>query len=554
MEKSPRRLAWPVLHHDAWLVFIAALVIQTAVWMNYRHSPFYEGLICDAKYYADWARALMASHGVSHEVFYQAPFYAYFIAAIWSVCGTNPAAVFLAQIILNACAAALLFLMGRAYGGRQAGWLAALLYCFYGMLTFYALKLLSEIPAVFLHVLLAFLLTGKTSPLRRTAAGIACGLLILTKPHALLFVPLILIYLSLHPRRESLRARFCAAACFVIPVLLLAGAAVWHNFKIERRFVPVAANGGLNFYIGNSPEANGIFCYVDDISPGIGRQYQTARAAAEQKAGPLRTKAEVSDFWFREGIKCIREDWRRFLQLEWRKLTRLLSPIEYSSMFYLSFEQKHFTHGFRLLFVNFALLLPLAAAGAAALIRNWRAYLICWMMIFVTAFYVLIFFMDERFRLPMVPFLILIAAGGLVKGLQTVFRRSEPVGRRVGTALIMAMAAVLAAGGLKLDPGRPSVEHSLYLHVGDVYYERADYQKALEAYYQSFRLAGCNWEAEMEISKVIFAMGHKETALKLYRQALPNLSPAIRAEYLSDKNFASLQAIVAADKATNKIE
>ncbi len=529
--------------HGFWLVVAGSLALQGWVWLAYRHSPFYEGLICDAKQFLEWGRALLVAGGASRDVFYRAPLYPYLLWALWSVTGPSVTAALLLQALLNAATTALVFLMARRLGGQAAGWLAALLAALCGPLTFYAFKLLSETPAVFLQVLCAWLLMSARSRGRLAAAGAAGGLLALAKPQTLLTAPVLLLWVLLRADAGRFQARLADGLAFGLPILLLVSLTAAHNYSRESRLVLVAANGGANVYIGNHDKADGIFAYVPEMAPGIESQEASVREAAERAAGRPLTNAEVSAFWFRKALAFIRANPRRFLRLECIKIRRMLSAVEYSSMYYLTFERATLTPRLRWLFLDFALLWPLAGAGAAALLAcgRRRGLAVPAIMIGGTALNVLVFFADERFRLPMAPFFIAIAAAGLTHGWCAVRDRSRPPARRAELAALILLAGAAGGAATRLDPGRPSVDHTLHLFLGDLYFERGEFQRALDAFVLSSQMTPNNWESALGVSKTLYAMGRHGQALSLYRLARPPLGAILATAYDRDKDFAGLR-------------
>jgi hypothetical protein len=51
--------------------------------------------------------------------------------------------------------------------------------------------------------------------------------------------------------------RFPALGAWIAGMVLAILPATLHNYRAEGAFIPVAANGGINFYLGNGPEATG---------------------------------------------------------------------------------------------------------------------------------------------------------------------------------------------------------------------------------------------------------------------------------------------------------
>jgi 4-amino-4-deoxy-L-arabinose transferase-like glycosyltransferase len=90
-------------------------------------------------------------------------------------------------------------------------------------------------------------------------AGFATGIAALIRPIALL-VPAALFatFLLREDRRSPLVSRIALlyAVTFVVLIPL-----VVRNFMVFHAFIPISTNGGVNFWIGNNPEAGGYYWY-----------------------------------------------------------------------------------------------------------------------------------------------------------------------------------------------------------------------------------------------------------------------------------------------------
>ncbi len=83
--------------------------------------------------------------------------------------------------------------------------------------------------------------------------------------------------------------------------------------------------GGVNFYIGNNPEADGTY---RPLVPGkqIPRYEQSEpRRLAEAALGRPLTPREVSGYWLGRSLRWAREEPAAFLALQLRKLRRFWS-------------------------------------------------------------------------------------------------------------------------------------------------------------------------------------------------------------------------------------
>lgn len=538
-------------------VFCAALLVQAVLLTDYYlHSPFYSGLICDSKVYYKWAASILAGDWVGNEIFHQAPLYPYFVALLWLATGQGHLVVYAAQALLLACSCLMAFLIARNCFGLRPALAAGLLCAFYGTLNFYALKFLPDILGVFLHLWLAYLLIQAARPRQWLAAGFVCGLLIIARPHALMLLPMLLAWAVFLRAEGPVTFQKAAAglrqiAVFILPAAALVGLVALRNFSIERGLVLVSCNGGENFYMGNNPKADGIYCRLPGISPDIEHQKEDVKTAAEAGSGRKLTRAQVSTYWRDRGFAFIRGNFPAFLRLEARKLKRIFSGTEYTNMYFTWFEKPLYTKTLALPAAGFYLILPMAIIGAVLLAGRWRQLALLHIMILLSIINMLIFYVDERYRLPMIPFMIILGAGGIARLLGILGARNMPRVRKL-SALAVAAAALAATFHIaRTEPARLEVEPQLYYNLGEVYFDKGQYRQALDAFYRSSRLAANNWESAVGVSKTLFALGRPDMAAGLYRQAFPCLDRELQASFLRDRDLDGLRAYIAAQDQHN---
>ena len=78
-------------------IFVVGLLIRAVHIWQIRDAPFFPLLMGDAHSYHAWAQQLAAGDWVGSDVFYQAPLYPYFLAAVYSVLGADPLATRIVQ-------------------------------------------------------------------------------------------------------------------------------------------------------------------------------------------------------------------------------------------------------------------------------------------------------------------------------------------------------------------------------------------------------------------------------------------------------------------------
>src|SRR5262249_46453256 len=137
------------------------------------------------------------------------------------------------------------------------------------------------------------------------------------------------------------------------------------NVVIARDWSPLRSHGGVNFYIGNNPEADGTSRRVPGITADVVAQQQDARRVAETNVGRRLDDGEESAYFYGLGWKWMRLHPNDAAALFVRKLGYLFN----ASYVTLNTSSAFFAYDARtllaVLFVGPWLLLPLGLAGLA---------------------------------------------------------------------------------------------------------------------------------------------------------------------------------------------
>jgi hypothetical protein len=221
-----------------------------------------------------------------------------------------------------------------------------------------------------------------------TAAGA------LVRPAMLLFLPLWALWLAT-------RARWRAAIVFVAIVAACILPWTLRNHRVYGRWIAIASEGGVTFWTGNHPLARG----DGDLAanPDLKRAEIAFRAAH-----PGLTPEQLEPVYYRDALAWIRGHPADWLALVARKAFFTIVPLGPS--YALHSARYRIASA-----VPYLLLLPAAIAGAWRWRgRRWRgscAIAPLWLMAAATIVSGLIFFPQERFRLPVIdPALIVTAA------------------------------------------------------------------------------------------------------------------------------------------------
>jgi 4-amino-4-deoxy-L-arabinose transferase-like glycosyltransferase len=360
----------------------------------------------DEREYLSLARSLAAGRGFVYDAplqagpvqpFGRAPGYPAFLA----IAGPGPApddavpvAVKAVQAIIGGAGVVLAAVLAGRIGGRPAARLTAAITAVYPPLVWIASYAYSE--AIFWPLGLAIAWLCNRMLARRGAigpavwCGVATGAGVLIRPALIVFVAPVLAWLLV--RRQG---RTALAFGAVVALVLAPWTA--RNVRHYGRFVLVATEGGVTFWTGNNALAIG----EGDMAanPAIKIASQALRARY-----PDRNEEAMEPVYYRQALAWIRANPGRWLVLEGRKLFYLVVPVGPS---YTLHSARYFWASV----VSYGVLLSLAIAGAGRAGRRLAAVPGVWLMAVSAVAVCLIFFPQERFRLPVLDPVFAICAG-----------------------------------------------------------------------------------------------------------------------------------------------
>jgi 4-amino-4-deoxy-L-arabinose transferase-like glycosyltransferase len=307
----------------------------------------------------------------------------------------------IAQSFLGAAVVWLIALMaGRALGPRAA-MAAATIAAVYPPLVWMCAYVLSETLFSLVALGAAFVLDRAMDRARKHVtggagtllAGLLTGAATLVRPVMLFFLALALLWI-LRRHRPALAVAFLVGALAVI--------LPWtaRNYRVYDRLVLVASEGGVTFWTGNHPLARG--------DGDLAANPDLKRAELEFRKGHAGlTAEELEPLYYRDAIAYIADHPGWWLTLVARKAFFTIVPVGSS---YTLHSWRYATASI----ASYLLLLPLALAG---LTRLWNApgrptaLLLSAASALVAS---LVFFPQERFRIPVLDPTMIVCASALV--------------------------------------------------------------------------------------------------------------------------------------------
>lgn len=288
-------------------VFGLALAVRLAHLAALWRSPLGVTLVQDAAIYHAEALRIASGTPSPGASFFNVG-YPYVLAAIHVVAGPSPAVAQAVQCVAGALTAMFLVLAGRRLGLSPAGAaIAGALYAIYLPAVFYdALLLTPSVVQLLLAVSLVALARwrARRGAASLAAAGLCLGLASVLRSNLLPLGPLAGIFVGL---AAAGRRRGAVVAGFVALTLAPAAAVTIATGARSGEWVPVSANGGMNFWVGNHRGATGIY----EVAPFLGNRGADAEAAAFRDEAIRRTGragmgyAAASAYWTRETLREI---------------------------------------------------------------------------------------------------------------------------------------------------------------------------------------------------------------------------------------------------------
>jgi tetratricopeptide (TPR) repeat protein len=446
VESVIRASAW----RECWLPFASIALLAFALRYVYlleaRSMPLFNALIMDGESYGPWSDRIAAGDWLGDQIFYQAPLYPYFLALVKLTIGKSLWTIRIVQMAIGSLSCGILFLAGRRYFSRGAGIAAGVILALYPPAIFFDGCIQKTNLGLLWTVLLLLALARaveKPSFSRWLAAGVALGLLMLTREETLLLAPVVAVWILVARRSDPLplKARFIGGWIAGLSIALLPVAL--RNHKVGGEFVLTTSQAGSNFYIGNNPNATGSYVPLRPGRSNVAYERQDAVELAEQAVGHPLKPSEVSHYWFGQAFAFIHDEPGKWMGLMLHKAYLLLNAYEMPDA-----EDQYFYERYCPLlaildpFLNYGVVLPLAAAGIVLTRRRWREITILYTLLATLCAGVVIFYVFARYRYPLVPILVLFAGAAIVEAVAR-YRKSG-FGALTGAALALVAGAALA--------------------------------------------------------------------------------------------------------------
>jgi hypothetical protein len=489
----------------------------------------------DMHFYDDWARRIARGTFTDHLAFYGLPGYAYVLAFLYRILGYSPFVPGLLQACLDAGTAVLLYKISLRLFSPPAktklgvagivGVLSAVGWAFFIPAQAYSIILMPTACLVFVFWFLVWEIVkteNAPSALGCLAYGILIGVTATAVATVLFLTPLVLVALFVKLEAGNKPASRVLAIALLCCGLGAGTAPCWmHNVFVARDPVFLSAHSGINFWLGNNPEATG-YPHFPGLHAGQTQMLRDSIQLAEGAAGRTLRRSEVSAYWSTRARAYISGNLGSWTELMARKIANFWNAFEYDDLGVIENLRQQ---GVIFSGLRFGLVAILAIPGLFLSLSGFAKsrWIIAAILLHLAA--VIPTFITERYRLAAVPGLLIFAAFGLVYLWESVAQKNYWRCTIYGT--------ILFAAGLFITIPRhdPGLWATIAYNSGRLALESNDLSRAEQNLERAYAYVPANSEVNFALGNLRFAQGNHERAKFFYHAALglePNHLGALR--------------------------
>ena len=501
------------------LSFFAIVALAAGIRIAYalasRHSPFFSNPDLASLFYDKWARQIAAGDWIGTRVFFMGPLYPYFLAVVYKIAGPGLLTVKIIQGVLGALTAGLTFLLAREIFGKVAGLIAGFIAALYVPFIFYDSSILFPVLATLLNTaMLYFLYRGllRGAAGNYLAAGLLAGLSAAGNASVLAFGPLAVGFILLYGK-APLGQKVRKAAMFVIGVAVVVTPITLRNAVLGKDFVPLTSNAGLNLFIGNNERSTG--AYVKPLELDVYKDPE-GEGIAEAAMGRQLKPSEVSVYWRNRALEYIRANPGDFASNLLRKTFYFWSVYEVPQIEHLPFE-KRYSWLLRIPSPSFGIVCPLGILGIVLALRKRKE---AWLLLLFMLSYsstIVVFFVVARYRLPMVPALMVFASYTVWWWIRSVAGRRYR-GFLVSLGVFAALYVLVHVNFYRIDPLSGFAQS--HYRLGTIQEKKGRFDDALASYLKAVELDPKMASAHVNLGILRSRMQHFEDAEASLKRAL----------------------------------
>ncbi|MDF1545963.1 MAG: glycosyltransferase family 39 protein [bacterium] len=524
--KSTERVASRPIAKDLVLILAIGTAVRVIYNLSLPDSPFFGMYFLDSQVLNSSAKDIL-SGSTSDLAYFRAPLYPYLLALVYKLFGVTPWAVIIFQNLLGLSTAIVVYRFAEELFSRVVALWSGIICSVYPTLVFFEGETMITSLAVFLYTASVYGMwkaSESDSVARTLGAGVIMGLAAITRPTIIplaLIFPVVLLYRHGWSQVLAVTKRSIVfGGAILIPVLPV----TFRNVLIGGEPVLISTQGGVNFYIGNNEDADGLTV----VSPGpqlrIGKYqdniWTSSMDEANHRAGRELTQSEVSSFWTGEALKWISSNPSRFSTLYLKKLWLFWHGQEVFNNKSLYYAAEYSWYMKTLLWQNWlnfpsGVVLPFMFTGIiVSLFRDRKALLPC-LYLLSSGFLMSLFFVCSRFRQPLMPIAIMMSVYGAIIMVRY-FREKRSRGVLIAATTLVFTIGLNSGGNIE-----SRINRSQFLAIlGGIYEQKNQPDHAISQYKQALELMPDNMQVYGFLANALFNKNEYARANEVYSTAL----------------------------------
>ena len=518
-------------------VLCFAFLVRLVYLIETTDSPFFDVPMVDAHFNDKWAKDILAGDWLSLEygVLWKPPLYPYLLAIVYAIFGTNIFTAKLIQVLAALAGYYVLYLIGRQHFGSVVAGLGLCMASLYGTFIHFEGELEVVTMVTFFNILALYLLSKdplNAGPLQWFGAGLVLALSALVRPTILLFVPMALVWIFfIFHRVSSLGKALKPAILVTLGVVLLIAPVTIRNYVVGKELVLISGNGGISLYLGNNAD------YEENLAIREGLMWDRLVTEPFRALGKnTLTFPEEDRYWVSKVKDFLREDPAAFTELLLKKAALFWHGYEIKRNKDIYFA-KRYSVILGLPLLGFAMVAPLALLGMALSASRWRELMLLYLYVLYMLLTTVIFFVCGRYRLPVVPILILFSGFALY----WLFIRAHSGQWKKVSAFAAAFVFLLVLLNIDFFDVREKTFARSHYNLGLIYSVKGEPDMAIAEFERSLKLNPPerleNAEAYLNLGILYAERGDKERAVFEFQSAIALLPDYVRARAHLGKTY-----------------
>jgi len=530
------------------IAFIIRLIYLNEIKANPFFVPAFNGL--DDYLYNSWAQEIAGGNFLGKEIFYGLPLYPYFLGLVYLVFGYSVFTARVVQFLIGSFSCGLIYLIGTKVFNRTVGLISGLMLSFYAMSIFLEGFFVSVFLAIFLNCLVILLLLSvyeKPHFIKWITIGFLIGLSALASASIFIFVPFLIVWGIRTFKNISIRNNIIYLVFVIVAMILVIAPVTIRNYIVSRQFVPITAHSGITFFAGNNSLSDGTFQLPKDVGTSVVDSKKNAALVAERVMQKALTPKEVSDFWFYQSLMFMKEKPLSYIQLLLKKIVLFWNANEIPDILPLFFF-KRYSMLLRMPLFSFSIICPLALFGIFLCFKFRRPEVeLLYFYILSVFLSTVIYFVNSRYRLVSVPFLIIFASVAIY----WLYLKISSRGFRTLIFPAISMGVIFLVIHIQLLDFRPSQAYnnlgiilkrkglideaiqeykkaiesdanysSPHFNIGILYIEKQEYDQAINSFNNAIRINPFFPKAYKKLGQAYYNKGDRVKALSNWRKSL----------------------------------